>query len=260
VWCVERRLNFYGLGLHHMTTYLAPPPAPRQLDIVADTILSAAGKTPGDLSTGRRIETPGELSTKRKTETPGDLSTKGKTKTPGDLSTSDLKKLDARRRRLGVSIGKLCAAAGIHVDTYDDARAGRSRTRPATFDKLSAALARLAAGEETDDRRTLCQVTLRVVTAYMSIATGWDPELMLSQDFSVERPTPIWLAASRMRRCAIYILVEGGGIGKATIGHAIGVTRAGVHKTVADIEAARMKDGEFDALMQRMMAQLKGYM
>jgi hypothetical protein len=83
---------------------------------------------------------------------------------------------------------------------------------------------------------------------------------MLGQDFSEESPNdPVWRQAARLRRCAIYLLVEGMFGGKrAPIAHAIGITRQAVHKGVAAIEAERMRDGAFDAMMQAAIVDLKG--
>ena len=215
------------------SSYLAP--APRQLDIVADTILAEKNQ--------------------------GELSTAGKPKNQGELSTYNIKTLETRRIKHRIPIAKLCANAGIHTDTYDDARKGSSATRQATYEKINRALNQLVAGADVDVRRTLCQATLRLVTAQLARNTGWDPQLMLAQDFSAECPqNPVWKQAARLRRCAIYLLVEGLGLGKAEIGHAIGMTRAGAQKAVKEIEAERDRSVEFDALMQNMMVQLKGEM
>jgi len=238
------------------SAYLAP--APRQLDIVTDTVLARDPKLAPSCQPNGAAENGGYLSTARETKTRGHLSIVPQKETGPYLSTADMKKLDARRRRFGIAIPALCAAAGLHPNTYNDAKSGRSRTRRSTCEKLNAALNRLAAGAAADDRRTLCQMMLRLVTAQFSRAAGWDPAQVLAQDFSKEAATPVWRQAARMRRCAIYLLVEGGGIGKATIGHAIGITRQAVQKAVAEIEAARDGDHAFDALMQTMMVQLKG--
>lgn len=216
--------------------YLAS--APRQLDIVSDTVLAMAAQTPGDLSTGRPPAP--------------------RPKTPGDLSTADIKTLDRRRRQLGITVLRLCSEAGVHVDTYDDARAGRSRPRARTLDRIATALNRLAAGAEADPRRTICQALLRLVTAEFARRAGWDAALMLSQSFEAERPQdPVWLQAARLRRCAIYVLVEGLMIRKAQIGHAVGCSRQAVQKAVAAIEQERERDPQFDALMQTMMDTVK---
>ncbi|MGX9389780.1 hypothetical protein ACWX0K_10860 [Nitrobacteraceae bacterium UC4446_H13] len=209
--------------------YLAA--GPRQLDIVADTVLA---KAPPDLSTARALNSP------------------------PDLSTKDVVAIDRRRRRMGISVADLLAASRVSRDTFFDARAGRSRVRPATVARLRTALDRLTAGADTEGQRTLCVALLRVVTAEFARRAGWDAALMLSQSFEEERPQdPVWLQAARLRRCAIYVLVEGLMIRKAHIGHAIGCSRQAVHKAVAVIEQERDRDAQFDALMQTMMDTVK---
>lgn len=209
--------------------YLAS--SPRQLDIVADTMLA---------------------------NPPPDLSTASLPKSPPDLSTRDVRAIDRRRRRMGITVAELLAASRVNRDTYFDARAGRLHPRAATLQRLSAALDRLTAGAAPDVQRTLCVALLRVVTAEFARRAGWDAALMLSQSFAEERPQDaVWLQAARLRRCAIYVLVEGLMIRKAHIGHAIGCSRQAVHKAVAVIEQERERDPAFDTLMQTMMDTVK---
>ncbi|MCK1407640.1 hypothetical protein [Bradyrhizobium sp. 76] len=225
-------------------TYLAPAPAPRQLDIIADTALR---KTPGVLSTAPSIQTPGVLSTARKNET------------PGALSTATIKDIEKRRLKAGISIPRLCTAAGIHPRSYEVARAGKGGVRKTTLRKLSDALDRHGERVEPEERRTLCQSYVRKVTRDLARQSGWDPELMLNQDFSSENTNdPVWLQASRLRRCAIYLVVEGLFSGKrAPVARAIGISRQAVHKGVAAIEAERMRNSEFDKKMELALLELR---
>lgn len=226
-------------------SYLALAPPPRQLDIIADTIL-------------REAETRTDLSTILTTKTRTDLSTAAISKTRTDLSTS-LKRLAERRKKAGVPVARWLAAANVNRDTYFSALKGASNIRPSTVDKLSTALDALSAGEAAAEKLSLCQAYLRSITVQLATKTGWDPELMLSQIFTAENTNdPVWLQASRLRRCAVYLLVEGLNLGKANIGRAIGVSRQAVHKSVATIEAERDRDAGFDSLMSGMMLQVKG--
>lgn len=212
-------------------SYLAPAPAPRQLDIIADTRLS---------------ETPGVLSTARKTKTPGVLST-------------DIKEIEKRRLKAGISIPRLCSDAGIHPRSYEVARGGKGGVRNSTLAKLSGALDRHGQRIEPEERRTLCQSYLRKITRELARQSGWDPDLMLNQDFSSENTNdPVWLQASRLRRCAIYLVVEGLFEGKrAPVARAVGISRQAVHKGVAAIEAERMRDDAFDKKMQSAIDEMK---
>lgn len=223
----------------------APAPAPRQLDIIADTILRGV-ETRTDLSTGTARETRTDLSTAPRAQTRTDLSTK-------------LKQMAERRKKVGISVARWLAVANVTRDTYFSALKGASNIRQSTVEKLAAALDALSAGEAPAEKLSLCQAYLRSMTVQLAIKTGWDPELMLSQNFAAENSNdPVWLQASRLRRCAVYLLVEGLNLGKANIGRAIGVSRQAIHKSVAAIEAERDRDAIFDGLMSTMMLQVKG--
>lgn len=238
---------------------------PRQLDIINDTALSArpengarlstarvAGNGPY-LSTGPDSENGGYLSIRTPLENGGDLSTKPAPENGGDLSTG-FRRFDAKRRELGISIAKLCAAAGIHPNTYDTMRKGEAATRPTTMLKLRRAFNRLATGEKADAPRSLFEIGIRMFTADLARQVGADPVKVLAANFETENTNdPEWLQASRLRRAAIYLMVEGVGIAKADAGHALGITRQAVHKAVAVIELERDRDNNFDRIMREMM-------
>lgn len=228
--------------------YLAQAAAPRQLDIIADTALNAA-----------RRENQSDLSTKPRQKNQSDLSTGTKIKNQSDLSTTRARRIAERRKQLGVSTSALIAAAGLYRDTYFMALRGGSSTRPSTFDALEQALDRFAAGETPARRLTVFESYLRTLIRQLAVQAGWDPELMLSQDFSSENTNdPVWLQASRLRRCAVYLMVEGKLCSKADIARVIGVSRQAAHKTVAAIEAERGRDERFDSMMGSLMLQVAG--
>jgi transcriptional regulator with XRE-family HTH domain len=228
-------------------SYLASAPTPRQLDIIADTLLSAPRET-------TVICQPAP-----KPKNHCDLSTASKSRNHSDLSTERGKRISSRRKQLGISTSALIAAAGIYPQTYFLAIRGSTNTRASTLDAIEAALDRLSAGETSTAKLSLCQAYLRSITVQLAVKTGWDPELMLTQDFSSENTEdPVWLQASRLRRCAVYLVVEGLRLGKADIGRAVGVSRQAIHKSVAAIEAERERDAAFDALMSGMMLMVAG--
>lgn len=227
--------------------YLAQATAPRQLDIIADTVLCAAGENRTDLST------------KAKSKNRTDLSTGPKNENRTDLSTERARRIASRREQLGVSTSALARAADIHLQTYFAAMKCPASTRPSTFDALEQALDRFAAGETTARRRTFSESYLRNLATQLAVKTGWDPELMLTQNFASENTNdPVWLQASRLRRCAVYLMVESKLCSKADIGRVISVSRQAIHKSVASIEAERERDSAFDELMANMMLQVKG--
>lgn len=227
-------------------SYLAPAPAPRQLDIIADTILSA-GENRTDLST--LAQRPNRT----------DLSTKIKIGNRTDLSTDRAKRIATRRKLLGVSTSALAAAADLHLQTYFAAIRCPASTRASTLDALEMALDRFAGGVTPTKRLTIYESRLFDLISQLAIKTGWEPEVMLSQNFAAENTNdPVWLQASRLRRCAIYLMVEGMKCSKADIGRLIGVSRQAIHKSVAAIEAERDRSEEFHELMATMMLRIRG--
>jgi hypothetical protein len=230
-----------------MTSYLAPAPAPRQLDIIADTVLCA----------GRQNRT--DLSTTGNPKNRTDLSTIAKIENRTDLSTERAKRIGTRRKQLGVSTSALAAAADLHLQTYFAAMRAPANTRSSTFAALEQALDRFAGGVTPPKRLTIYESRLFDLITQLAGRVGWDPELMLAQDFSSENTNdPVWLQASRLRRCAVYLMVEGMKCSKADVGRLIGVSRQAVHKSVAAIEAERDRDPGFHVLMSNMMLQVKG--
>lgn len=229
-----------------MTATIALARAPKQLDIIYDTALRAQHVTPGELSTARPVKTPGELSTKPKVETPGELSTA-------------MGRIERRRKEIRVTIAALCAAAGIHNDTYEDARAGRSKVRPATVARLEQALDRFAVGYAEKERRTIGEAYLRELIIDIAKRLGIDPEAALAQDFTSENTNDvIFMQNCHVRRCAIYLMVEGMGFGKAAVARIVGVSRQAVHKMGFAIEAKRQRDASLDEMLGDMMLRVKG--
>lgn len=248
-----------------MTTEYLGRRKPRQLDIIDDPELrkksenrpylstGPQAQNGADLSTGQGLENRGDLSTTRPLENRPDLSTVTAPENGPDLSTG-FRRFDARRKSLGVSIARLCATAGVHPNTYETAQKGSTITRPTTMSKLRRALDRLSSGEKADAPRSLCESYIRYLTARVAEKVGADPQAVLATKFDAENTNdPVWLQASRLRRAAIYLVVEGVGISKASVGHAIGVSRQAVFKSVAMIEMERDRSVEFDHMMRAMM-------
>ncbi|KPG01805.1 hypothetical protein IP86_03075 [Rhodopseudomonas sp. AAP120] len=230
--------------------------APRQLDIEADTALGGVGI---HSSTTPKIAIGIHSSTGPKDAVGIHSSTAPKKSVGIHSSTASFKRIDTRRASLGIAVARLCSAAQIHPNTYREIRIGNCVAKSATIERLMGALDRLAAGAVVDEQRTLCLALLRMIQGQLADRTGWDRQVILSQDLKNQRPNdPLYVQAARLRRCAVYLLAEGLMIGKAALGHALGISRQAVHKTVSEIEAERDTSPEFDALMQSMMDLVKG--
>ena len=149
--------------------------------------------------------------------------------------------------------------AGVYPGTYRSVRLGLAETRPATMAKLTGALNRLATGEKADAPRSIIEIMVRMLIGHMAREESLDPAAVLSTDFETQRPSDAaWLKAVTMRRAAVYLMVEGLGVGKADMGHVLGISRQAVHQSVAAIEAERDRDDDFDRHMRSMMIMVAG--
>lgn len=229
-----------------------------QLDIIDDTDLGRKN-TPRSSSGSQTQNTPCSSSKAASKNTPCSSTGAAAENTPR-LSTSGIKRLDARRKELGISITKLCAVAGVYPDTYRSVRLGLAQTRPNTMAKLTGALNRLATGEKANAPRSLTETMTRMLIAHMAREAGLDPAVVLATDFETQKPSDAaWLQAATFRRAAVYLMVEGLGVGKADMGHVLGISRQAVHQSVAAIESERDRDDEFDRKMRSMMIMVAGH-
>lgn len=240
---------------------------PRQLHIIDDTSLARDEKkrapylmpgpllkNRGDLSTATPPRNRGDLSTATPPQNRGDLSTASRTAVKAAIASGEIRRLDAKRKALGVSVAKLCAAAGIYPLTYTLAVRGKVATRVVTVRKIAEALRRFQKGETPSAPRSMLEQLLRLMIVQISEELQVDPQTVFDTDFSSENTNdPKWLQASRIRGAAIYVIVEGAGISKAAAAHAAGVSRQAAFKAVAVAELQRDRDQNFDRIMRNLI-------
>ncbi len=230
-----------------MTAAIALARAPKQLDIIADTVLSAD------------IANHSDLSTRTKVKNHSDLSTNPQNANHSDLSTDRAKRIAARRKEAGVSTSALIAAAGLYPQTYFFALRGKSNTRASTFDALEKALDRFAVGYTSADRRTIGESCLRDLMIGIAVRMGLNPEDVLAQDFSSEKTNDdVYMRNCRVRRCAVYLMIEGMRFPKAAVARVAGFSRQAAHKTVTAIEKRRLSDPDLDRMLGDMMLKVRG--
>jgi hypothetical protein len=178
---------------------------------------------------------------------------------PPNSSGLSFEKIDARRRKLGISVERLIGEARVTYFTWRHGMKGDIRTRTPTLDRLDRALSRLAAGERqvTEGSLTLLYRTWVGIFA-RELGVDIAAAQAIACDFSAEKPqNPDWIAAARVRRLAIYTLACAMGQKNADVARAAGCSRQGVGKAIAEIEALRERDTALDAMLDR-CARLKG--
>lgn len=247
-------------------TYIARARAPQQLDIIDDTTLRGDRKatpyiapgspriTGGDLSTAAALVRGGDLSTATPRVAGGDLSTAKRSTIKADMASGGMGRIEAKRKEIGVSISKLCLTAGIKPRTYQLALRGKVATRIATVRSIADALRRFQSGEKPRAPRTLLEMTYRMVITTICELMNVDAQTVFDTDFTSENSNdPKWLRSSRIKGAAVYLMVEGLGISKASAGYLASMSRQAAFKAVATAEMARDKDEDFDRIMRKMI-------
>jgi hypothetical protein len=166
--------------------------------------------------------------------------------------------LDAKRIACGITGEDLCRLADISLRTWQRMRAG-SDADPRTLRRLSAALdaATVEKARPGPDAGQRIAELVWSATAIAALRSGADPEAILAQDFSVQKPlNPAWLEAARIRRTAIHVVVVELDCRRVDVAAALGMTRQNVHQAlgmVRDMIEAEPSLGELVAGVARLM-------
>lgn len=162
-----------------------------------------------------------------------------------------MKKVDATRRQSGISIAKLCAAAKVHPNTYRELRRGACTPLEITLDKFTRALDRIRTGKAQEVAPPQVVAGFhRLLMQLIATQMGFDHELLLATDFSVQRPSnPQWLRAARIRQMAIYVVAVELQVSNADLGRALGDTRANIKFARDAIEDRREDGNEIDSAL-----------
>jgi hypothetical protein len=164
--------------------------------------------------------------------------------------------IDTRRRKAGISIGRLLGEARVDRRTWHGAKANPSRVRRSTLERLDRALARLAAGDRGDASLGAIGMLYQLAAGVLAQRAGIDPQavLKIARDFSYEWPqNNLWLACARVRRLAMYVVANELGLGNATLARAIGCSRQNIKQAVTAVEELR-EEASIDALIAEIVA------
>lgn len=167
---------------------------------------------------------------------------------------AEIAAINKKREKLGIGHEKFAQKAGISFWTWRDLRRGTYKPTPATLKKLQAAL--VEAPEAKPPR--IVKGFHRLVMIEIARTQTVDISALLATDFSVQRPAAEWLAASRLRRMAIYITAVELEVDNAALARALGLSREAVRKARIAVEDLRDADPAIDALLDTIALQVRG--
>lgn len=175
------------------------------------------------------------------------------------IADSRVRAIERRRRDIGMSHVDLLRAAGVDRDAWRDMRSGKTTAKEATIARLNAALE----GQRPKPRAEAIVAFYRALMALLAKETGLNPDVVLAQDFSTERPNnPDWLRAAKLRRIAIYIAAVELDLGEkhvnARIGRAIGCSRQNIKQARDQVDELRESDIAVAALIDKCAAIVTG--
>jgi len=157
--------------------------------------------------------------------------------------------LDKKRKILGWSHEEFCGRAGATIRNWHYLRAGAHPPSDRSLKKFEAAL------KGHDARKGIKPSAVfslhRAVMTLLCVFGGEDPQVLVNQDFSVERAAdPLWGRAAYMRGLATYICAVELQIENVVLAEAIGVERQAVHQRRIAIEDLRERDARANALIE----------
>jgi len=206
------------------------------------------------------------LSTVGGPENRADLSIVAALKNRADLSIVDgpenradlsIDKIDARRKKLRLSIARLLNEACVHRQTWADAKARPDRVRKATLERLDRALDRLDNGERAPIQPAAIAKLYLFAACMVAARCGADVAAIraMALDFGNEKPNEeAWLFGARVRRVAMYLVACEWELGKAALANAIGCSRQNLFQAVKSIEELREAEPALDALIVQLAA------
>lgn len=165
----------------------------------------------------------------------------------------DITAIEARRQALNLPATRLCAAADVGRQTYQDALRGRSRPTPATLAKLNAALNRFRIGFGGEAGAIAPHAAYKACLLLAAFATNADAKAALeAQPGRRATSDPVWLAAARTRRIAFSIANQFLGFNISDVARAAGCTKSAVSIAIRQLEDQRDHDQELDRLLNQL--------
>lgn len=175
-------------------------------------------------------------------------------------------RLEVLRIQEKITQRDLCMAAQVGLTTYHNFVNCGQAPSPRVLDRLERALnqRRMAIAPPIIaglHRTAMALLAVELAGSLRSVLKNppkgrlkraWLREAVMSADFSVERPrNPAWLAASHVRRLAIYVLAVEVGVPRNAIAAAVGCTKQNVSQAITDGENARDEDPTITRAIER---------
>lgn len=164
---------------------------------------------------------------------------------------------EAAREALGLPLSAVAMAAGIDEKTYRRIAGGTCQPHPSTAKKIDAAIAQLkqvGRAPRLPQSVRLIRAVFEGQVAAQALSLGLNPADIKRQAPELNRPKdPAWLAAARVRRRAMYLVVVALDVPAAKVAEALGLTRQAVSKAIKELEDARDEpaiDAELEAATQ----------
>lgn len=160
--------------------------------------------------------------------------------------------IEAERKRLGLSMARLCQAAGIDPRTYGRILAGARQPRRDTLARLEAGLARLRRGERggaAAGRALQTRMIYRLLLAQLAREAGIDVRAALDHNPQLKATAnEEWVRISRLRDVTSYMLNAVLGLPNAEVAKAAGVTPPAIHSALKKVEDKRAEHPDLEAV------------
>jgi len=148
--------------------------------------------------------------------------------------------IERRRRRLGVSVARLCGVAGINEKSWWRGRRDGANLRVSTLQRLDRGLRAIERGALSPKKTPFWRAFFGFAFAMLAREQELDYAPPLLFDFSVEKPnSPEWLKLARLRRIMIYLLTVEMQVPNADLARAIGCSRQNIKQARDAVEQWR---------------------
>lgn len=168
------------------------------------------------------------------------------------LIAATVQRIENARAQKKIPHSQLCRAAGVKPITWSRARRGTQDPQRETLQALERACATVIPRSPAPERvlAGLFHAAFRLI----ALEQGISRELMEAVDLTVQRPADAdWLAVSRARSMAIYIVAVEHEVPHSLLAGIAGISKQKIGKALERVENWR-DDAAIDAMLERVRA------